>query len=68
MGRSVFVESIYEAISLVPDENLPMLLEAAEILSDVTAPWEDLTKEVQLKGVLSHVVPLGWIEEEFVPF
>ncbi|QDB71235.1 hypothetical protein CPT_Moabite_205 [Serratia phage Moabite] len=67
MGRSIFVESIHEALSLVPDENLPLALEAIELLSDCTPPWEDLTHEEQLKGVLSHVVPFGWVQEEFVP-
>ncbi|UQT03057.1 hypothetical protein TOTORO_01940 [Serratia phage vB_SmaS-Totoro] len=67
MGRSVFVESIHEALSLVPNENLPLALEAIELLGDCTPPWEDLAKEEQLKGVLSHVVPFGWVQEEFVP-
>ncbi|WP_159054353.1 hypothetical protein [Klebsiella pneumoniae] len=39
--RHVLLEALEEALPFVPDDNLPLVTEAALLLSDLLPPWDN---------------------------
>lgn len=64
--RIALLESLQETISFVPDENLPLLREAALLLSELLPPWDNKAAYIQpLTDTLSLSAQHEKIVEEY---
>lgn len=63
--RIALLESLQETISFVPDENLPLLNEAALLLSELLPPWDNKAAYITpVENALSGAHQFGKIVED----
>lgn len=64
--RIALLESLQETISFVPDENLPLLNEAALLLSELLPPWDNKAAYITpVENALTDVHQFGKIVEDY---
>lgn len=63
--RHVLLEDINETLSFVPDENLPLITEAALLLSELLPPWDNKAAYIEdVEGLLINSAAFGKIVED----
>lgn len=66
IDRIAEVDELLAAVTFVPDENLPLLREAALLLSELLPPWDNKATYVQpLSDTLSASAQYEKVVEEY---
>lgn len=66
IDRIAEVDELLVAVTFVPDENLPLLREAALLLSELLPPWDNKATYVQpLSDTLSNSAQYEKVVEEY---
>lgn len=64
--RMDYLDQVDDLLSLIPDENLPLLVEAGLLLSELLPPWDDKATYIEpLEETLTRSSEIGRITEEY---